>query len=236
MTAPGATKTGSFSADPAHVRWLGTRILGASRHAPPQRVLDIGCGDGALIAHLAAAWPDAECVGVDLSEQNVRLAMSRVRHDSPRVTIVQADYLNLHAGRFDVVVASSTLQGIDASLDALANKLGADVAAGGWLIHVTPYRCGYNSALNAARSVLRTARSSATDRLILAAAHVLHPREPNEKLRERLAYMYMRLQQYEDDVRVALEQRGFRLITTEPAPHTSLGQPKHRLAVMQAPR
>jgi len=37
-------------------------------------------------------------------------------------------------------------------------------------------------------------------------------------------------------LRAALERRGFRTVASEPAPHTSLGQPKHRLAIMQAPR
>lgn len=39
----------------------------------------------------------------------------------------------------------------------------------------------------------------------------------------------------EDDLRAALERHRFALVATEAAPHTSVGQPKQRLAVMSAP-
>ena len=236
MTAAPADYAASFSADPAHVQWLGERILAAATGRSPQRLLDIGCGDGSLLAFLANAWPNTECVGVDRSEQNVTLARMRAPGESIRVILHHADYLQLRAGRFDLVIASSTLQAIDSPLSVLADKLADDVAAGGLLIHVTPYRCAYNSALNAMRRALRLVRGAPTDHLILAAARVLHPREPREKLRERLAYMYMRLRHYEDDLRAALARRAFSLIDMDPAPHTSPGQPKQRLAIMRAPR
>lgn len=224
-----------FTADPAQVRWLGARILELAG-PPPRRMLDVGCGDGSLLAYLARAWPATSCVGVDRSTTNVAAAIAATGSESPRVTVIHGDYLTWRDGRFDLVVASSTLQGIDAPLASLADKIAEDMAAGGLLIHATPYRCGYNTALNAVRAPLRTLRGPVTDRLILAVARTLHRHEPMPKLRERLAYMYLRLQHYEDDLRAALEPRGFRLLRIEPAPHTSLGQPKHRLAVMQAPR
>jgi hypothetical protein len=47
--------------------------------------------------------------------------------------------------------------------------------------------------------------------------------------------MYLVLQHYEDDLRTAMRLHDFQLVAIQPAPHTSLGQPKHRLAVMSAP-
>jgi len=64
----------AFSADPAHVTWFGTRILKAVSSQPPRRVLDIGCGDGAVLLFLAETLPAAALVGVDISSANIGLA------------------------------------------------------------------------------------------------------------------------------------------------------------------
>jgi len=226
-----------FSADPAHVRWFGERIINVVGGIPPSRVLDIGCGDGSLILYLAEALPYASFVGVDLSDANIGRAEAAVT-ESPhrhRITFVKHDYLSLDAGRFDLIVASSSLQGMKATSDSLAAKIARDAAAEGRLIHVTPYRCLYNTMLNVVRKGLRQVRGTATDRMILAVARALHPGQPHARLHERIEYMYLLLRHYEDGLRAALARHGFHLVGTEPAPHTSLGQPKHRLAVMSAP-
>jgi trans-aconitate methyltransferase len=215
----------TFTADPAHVAWFGARILDA-QPSPPQRVLDIGCGDGALLRYLADAFPAAMLTGVDLAEGFA---------PAGRIAFVRGDYLTLDAGRFDLIVASSSLQGINATTEAVAAKLARDLAPGGRLMHVTPYRCLYNRALNTSRRLLRMMRGSVTDHMILMTARALHPDQPRAKLVERVDYMYLILRHYEDDLRAALEPRGLRLDRLEAAPHTSPGQPKHRLAVMSAP-
>jgi SAM-dependent methyltransferase len=226
-----------FSADPAHVRWFGERILSVVGGIPPTRVLDIGCGDGSLLLYLAQALPHASFVGVDLSEANIAHAAAAVA-ESPhrnRISVVKDDYLNLDAGRFDLIVASSSLQGMEATSERLAAKLARDAAGGGRLIHVTPYRCLYNTTLNVVRRGLRHVRGTTTDRMILAVARTLHPDQPHARLHERIEYMYLILRHCEDGLRAALTRHGFHLAGTEQAPHTSLGQPKHRLAVMSAP-
>jgi len=226
-----------FSADPAHVRWFGERILNVVGVISPRRVLDIGCGDGSLILYLAQALPHASFVGVDLSEANIGRAQAAVT-ESPhrhRIAVVTNDYLNFDAGRFDLIVASSSLQGMEATSDSIAAKLAHDAAAEGRLIHVTPYRCLYNTMLNAVRKGLRQVRGATTDLIILAVARTLHRGQPHARLHERIEYMYLVLRHYEDDLRTALRRHGFELARIEAAPHTSLGQPKHRFAVMSAP-
>lgn len=227
----------SFGADPAHVHWFAEHVVQSLGSAAPPRVLDIGCGDGSLILRLAEVMPRSSFLGVDLSGADITAAtaaISQSPHRS-RLAVVRNDYLELDAGRFDLLVASSSLQGIDATSQQLAGKLAHDVAAGGRLIHVTPYRCLYNTALNILRRGLRQMRGAATDRMILAAARMLHPGHPDSMLRERVDYMYLVLRHYEDDVRAAMRLHDFQLVAAEPAPHTSLGQPRHRFAVMSAP-
>ncbi len=237
VTAAPAHANATFGADPAQVHWFARHVVQSLGGAAPQRVLDVGCGDGALILHLAEMMPHSSFLGVDLSDVNITAATGAISH-SPhrnRLAVVRNDYLALDAGRFDLLVASSSLQGIDATSQQLANKLARDVAAGGRLIHVTPYRCPYNTALNVVRMGLRRVRGAGTDRMILTVARILHPGHPYSRLRERVDYMYLVLRHYEDDLRIAMRLHDFQLVATQPAPHTSLGQPKHRLAVMSAP-
>ncbi|MFA7669681.1 MAG: methionine biosynthesis protein MetW [Burkholderiaceae bacterium] len=90
---------------PVHVRADLKRI--ASWIEPGSRVLDLGCGDGTLLAHLQN---DKQCVGagVELSDQQVIACVRR------GVRVIQQ---NLEEGlalfddhQFDTVVLSRTLQ------------------------------------------------------------------------------------------------------------------------------
>src|SRR5258706_8757166 len=99
----------SFGADPVHVRWFAERVVQSLGGTVPSRVLDIGCGDGALILHLAAMMPHTSFLGVDLSDANIAAATAAISQ-SPyrsRLAAVRNDYLQLDAGRFDLLIASS---------------------------------------------------------------------------------------------------------------------------------
>ena len=227
----------AFNADPAHVTWFGSRILKAVSSKLPHRVLDIGCGDGAVLLFLAEALPAALLVGVDISSASIGLAAMAIDR-SPhrdRIRLVHGDYVTLDAGRFDLVVSSSALQGIGVAVEQLAASIARDVAPSGRLVHVTPYRCRYNSLLNAVRAILRAVRGRPTDHMILVVARLLHRGRSRAYLNQRVDYMYLVIRNYEDELRAALERRGFTLDHIEDAPQTSIGQPKHRLAVMSAP-
>jgi methionine biosynthesis protein MetW len=84
--------------------------------APRSTVLDLGCGDGALLAHLRDK-KSCRGYGVEIADDNV-LAATRLR-----VNVLQAD---LESGlrmfdddRFDTVVLSQTLQAMHRSEDIL---------------------------------------------------------------------------------------------------------------------
>jgi len=76
---------------------------------PPQRILDLCTGSGCIALALAAAFPKASVVAIDLSEQAVALAQeNRDRLGLLRVDIRQGDlYEAVRPGEtFDVIVAN----------------------------------------------------------------------------------------------------------------------------------
>jgi tRNA (cmo5U34)-methyltransferase len=74
---------------------------------PPERVLDVGTGDGRLAAIVRSAHPEIEVVGLDFSP--VMLERFRARFDQvPGVSLVEHDLDEPlpELGRFDAVVSS----------------------------------------------------------------------------------------------------------------------------------
>ena len=67
------------------------------------RCLDIACGTGDLCELLSLKYPDADIVGVDLSEPMLKIA--RVRMSGPRVTFREGDMcrMDFPDGSFDIV-------------------------------------------------------------------------------------------------------------------------------------
>ncbi len=80
-----------------------------------RRILDAGCGTGALAADLAARGADV--VAIDLSPKLVELARARIpeRIGRGRVTFRAGDMLKGAEGRFDHVVAMDSLIHYDAA-------------------------------------------------------------------------------------------------------------------------
>ncbi len=97
-----------------------------------RRVLDLGCGNGAYLAELAARESIATAVGADLSAAMLAAARRRLGH---RVELVQAaaTAVPFGPGSFDVVLMSHVLQ-LVADVDACAAEVSRVLAPGGHLI------------------------------------------------------------------------------------------------------
>lgn len=77
-------------------------------HGEVNRALDLGCGDGHMIAVLRECWPDAAAIGLDLSPALVSAAQQRF--GGRREVRVEAhdlmQPLPRTLGKFDVVVSA----------------------------------------------------------------------------------------------------------------------------------
>jgi SAM-dependent methyltransferase len=207
-------------------------------HVPADRavrVLDLGCGTGALVFRLADALPQASLVGIDISPPNIRTARleQERRPPAPRVTFEVADYLQHRAGTFDAIVSDGVLHLIAGDTGALVRKIAADLNAGGVFVCAMPIAGAYNRAFSVVRRTLRQIRSPWLDRVILAIGRALHGREMNDDgLRERVAYMYIPPERVMDASLVrALDAAGLERIAEYDMKSVSLSQLKHRVTV-----
>jgi ubiquinone/menaquinone biosynthesis C-methylase UbiE len=72
--------------------------------SPPRRVLDVGTGTGAAARLVAARWPQAEVVGVDLSAEMVNQATARAGSDRETYLRADASALPFEDDEFDLVL------------------------------------------------------------------------------------------------------------------------------------
>ncbi|MCI2429360.1 peptide chain release factor N(5)-glutamine methyltransferase [Candidatus Acetothermia bacterium] len=75
---------------------------------PPQSVLDLGTGSGAIAIALAKAWPQSQMVAVDLSEEALVVAeqnaLSNGVHE--QIRFVRSDWYGALAESFDLIVSN----------------------------------------------------------------------------------------------------------------------------------
>ncbi len=97
------------------------------RLAPDARVLDIGCGVGAVAGSIADAHPRSTVVGLDYDEKNLKQARSM--NDANNLNFVFGDATKeVPDGPWDAVVLSNVLEHIDdriGFLKAIAERTGA---------------------------------------------------------------------------------------------------------------
>lgn len=103
------------------------------RVKPGERVLDVGCGYGA-VAHSVASRAGAVVVGIDLDPANVEEARRRFAH--PNLTFVRGDVTrDVPAERFGVVMASNLIEHLERRVE-FYRGLQAAVRPARWLVRV----------------------------------------------------------------------------------------------------
>ncbi len=110
---------------------LIARSLPAGR---PPDILDVGCGDGSLVATIVSRWPDVDASGIDLLPDRIDRALSRQVH--ARFAVASADALPFPDASLDVVVAVTLFSSIpsDAMEAAVAGEIRRVLRPGGWLV------------------------------------------------------------------------------------------------------
>ena len=115
-------------------------IIGAiDRAGAPKRLLDIGSGQGDLLADLTRRWPSAELAGLELSEEGIRIAASKV----PAARFSALDLMAATAvphelqGWADVAVCSEVLEHVDDPVRFLRAAI-SGLAPGGLLVVTVP--------------------------------------------------------------------------------------------------
>ncbi len=107
---------------------LASPVLPGGCGFAASRILDVGCGTGALLQLLSQRLPQSQAVGLDLSHAMSRAARFRSRR--PRFLTGDAEALPFRAGAFDLVVSTSTFQWLP-RLDQAAAEARRVLAPGG---------------------------------------------------------------------------------------------------------
>ena len=85
-----------------------TRML-SKHNLQPERIAEVGCGAGEVLAQVAASFPKAECAGYDLSTQAIAIAKTRT---SPRISYY-CDDITKTGQRFDVLLVLDVVEHVE---------------------------------------------------------------------------------------------------------------------------
>jgi 2-polyprenyl-3-methyl-5-hydroxy-6-metoxy-1,4-benzoquinol methylase len=111
------------------------------------RVLDIGCGYGAVARSIAQRVPGVEVTGIDLDRPRLSQAMTAANPQN--LTFVLGDVLkDLPSGHWDVIVLSNILEHIDQRVDFLKSVV-AKTSAGKLLIRVPLFERQWQNPMRA---------------------------------------------------------------------------------------
>lgn len=75
----------------------------------PTTIVEVGCGAGGVIADIANAYPDSQCVGYDISADAINLCAV---HWAPNLKYIQGDFGETDA-RADLVISCDVLEHVD---------------------------------------------------------------------------------------------------------------------------
>lgn len=96
-----------YKAASAHQKEWGAKLIRELNLSGTERILDLGCGDGALTAQLAALTPQGSILGIDASRGMIEAARAHVA-DNLSFDVRDINGLNFE-NEFDIVFSNATL-------------------------------------------------------------------------------------------------------------------------------
>ena len=169
------TDAGVFSRDGLD---RGTEVLLEALPQLTGRVLDLGCGWGAVGVALGKRWPELEIVMTDINSRAVALARRNLAENGVKATVVQGDGFAQVEGRFDAIVTNPPIRAGKAVIYGLFAQARDHLKPGGALYVVIRKQQGAPSALKYLREIYASAEI--VDRA--SGFHVLRARpEPDAK-------------------------------------------------------
>ncbi|MFZ5800359.1 MAG: methyltransferase domain-containing protein [Candidatus Omnitrophota bacterium] len=111
---------------------VGRRLLGflESSQKPPQRILDIGCGTGALSAVLTRKFPSAQITGFDLSAGMLKVAGKRAPRKDKLFLQADLEFMPFKPQSFELIISNLVYQRIS-DLKGAFKKANRILIAGG---------------------------------------------------------------------------------------------------------
>lgn len=86
-----------------HARKLHPILLRQLAQIPHDRILDVGCGTGALLSQILSRWPENTCAGVDLSPGMVEAARKKLGGQA-QILLGDAEALPFPDGAFQAAL------------------------------------------------------------------------------------------------------------------------------------
>ena len=114
------------------------RVLGALGNRPVRRLLDVGCGDGALLGVARPRFRDAELHGYDPSAAGLRLAHQMLEQHGI-VARLHGDPNDIPQAFFDAVICTEVIEHVH-DPGRLLTLLARALAPGGAAVVTTPVR------------------------------------------------------------------------------------------------
>jgi SAM-dependent methyltransferase len=130
--------------------------------ASARSLLEVGCGDGFVLAGLRDAFPEMRLGGVELFAEGIEIAARRV----PDAELIQADARSLpYDGEWDVVGCFDVLEHVDEDRKVLDEIHRALRPGGGLLVHVPQHRWLWGEADRISHHVRRYGRTELEGKL-----------------------------------------------------------------------
>jgi len=214
---------------------LSTYALSLISGISQPRLLDLGCGSGAVSIAALRKRHDLRAVAIDISPLNIAssLAAADKANVGNRFVAECADYVAWRGGTFELIISDGVLQLIDTRTTELVRRLAMDLVTGGHLIATIPFECWANSV----RILLRRMWGGlppAADRLAMIVARRLHPEFSSEFLADRLSYLRITpVRLLNDQLLAEFSRQGLQLIEQDHWPSPSAAKLDHKLLVWQ---